>query len=244
VLAIDPQDADHDTSVVAENCSASLTTTVGLIGAIVNAEDEAVDPESVAFCGLFVPVSVKPRVAVKLPDAVGLNTILAVQLAEAARLVPHVLLEMVKAATLVPEMATLLMVIAALVPLLSVTACGELVDPTAVLVNETPAGAAVTLPVEEEELVPDKATVCGLFVPVSAKLSVAVRAPAAVGLNTMVAVQLADAARLVPHVLLEMVKSAAFVPEIVTELIVFAVVVPFFKVAVCAALLAPTTTVP
>ena len=96
----------------------------------------------------------------------------------------------------------------------------------------------------EEEPVPDKATVCGLLVPVSAKLSVAVRVPAAVGLNTMVAVQLADAARLVLHVLLEMVKSAAFVPEIVTALIVFAVVVPFFRVAVCDALLAPTITVP
>ena len=121
MLAIVPQDADHETPVVAENCRASLTTTVGLIGAIVNAEDEAVDPERVVFCGLLVPVSVKARVAVKVPDAVGLNTILAVQLAEAARLVPHVLLEIAKAAALAPEIAILLTVMAALLPLLSVT---------------------------------------------------------------------------------------------------------------------------
>jgi hypothetical protein len=122
VLAIVPHDADQETSVVAENCRASLTTTVGLIGAIVNAEDEAVDPERVVFCGLLVAVSVNESVAVKDPAAVGLNTTLAEQLADAARLVPHVLLEIAKAAALVPEMATLLMVMAALVVLLSVMA--------------------------------------------------------------------------------------------------------------------------
>jgi hypothetical protein len=114
-----------------------------------------------------------------------------------------------------------------------------------VLANETPAGAAVTLPVPVEDApVPVNATVCGLLVPVSEKLSVPVRVPAAIGLKTMVAVQLADAARLVPQVLLAMLKSAAFVPEIVILLMVLAEVVPFFRVAVCETLLAPTVTVP
>jgi hypothetical protein len=238
-----PHDADQLTSVVAENCKASLTTTLGFIGSIENAEDEALDPDRVVFCGLLLAVSVNARVAVKVPDAVGLNTTLAEQLAAAARLAAHVLLEIAKAAALVPEMATLLIVMAALVPLLSVTDCGELVDPTAVFANEMPVGAAVTLPVEEAP-VPVKATVCGLLLPVSLKLRVAVRIPAALGLNTMVAVQLAAAARLVPHVLLEIVKSAAFVPEIVIPLMVSAEVVPFFNVAICDALLAPTLTVP
>ena len=49
--------------------------------------------------------------------------------------------------------------------------------------------------------------VCGLLVPESVKLRVAVRVPAALGLNTMVALQAELAAKLVPQVLLEMTKS-------------------------------------
>ena len=73
----------------------------------------------------------------------------------------------------------------------------------------------------------------------SVKLSIAVRAPAAVGLNTIAAVQLADATRLVPHVLLDTVKSAAFVPVMATLLMVMDTEPPLDKVAVCDALLAP-----
>jgi hypothetical protein len=70
-------------------------------------------------------------------------------------------------------------------------------------------------------------------------LSVAVRAPAAVGLNTIVAVQPADAVRLVPHVLLETVKSVAFAPVIATLLMVMDAAVALDKVAVCDAVLEP-----
>jgi hypothetical protein len=79
---------------------------------------------------------------------------------------------------------------------------------------------------------------------VSEMASVAELAPDVVGLNTTVTVQLAEAARLAPHVLDEMLKLPGFVPVKATFLIVIEEVVPFFKVAVCGALVAPTITVP
>lgn len=88
------------------------------------------------------------------------------------------------------------------------------------------AGLAEALPDVELAPVPVKATLWGLPVAESVKLSVAVRVPLAAGLNTTETVQVPEAARLVPHVLPAMVKSAAFVPEIVTELIVIDEVVP------------------
>jgi hypothetical protein len=73
-------------------------------------------PDSATVCGLPVPVSVKPRVALRAPATVGPKTMFAVQLAAAARLVPQVLLNIVKSPGLAPEIAMLLMVMAA-VPL-------------------------------------------------------------------------------------------------------------------------------
>lgn len=97
-------------------------------------------------------------------------------------------------------------------------------------------GAIVNAPAP----VPESAINCGLPAPESVKFSVAVRVPAAVGLNTTAAVQLVDAARLVPHVLLAMLKSPAFVPEIAIPLIVMDVVKPFDSVPACDALATPT----
>jgi hypothetical protein len=87
---------------------------------------------------------------------------------------------------------------------------------------------------------PESATVCGLPVPESAKDSVAVRVPLAVGLNTTLAEQAADAARLVPQVLLLMAKSPALAPPMAMLLIVTEAFVPLVRVAVCAVLVAPT----
>lgn len=87
---------------------------------------------------------------------------------------------------------------------------------------------------------PESATLCGLPVAESAKLSVALRVPAAVGLKTTDAVQFAEAARLAPHVFAEMLKSVAFVPEIATLLIVIEELCPFDSFAACAALVLPT----
>ena len=50
----------------------------------------APSPVSETCCGLLVALSVKFRVAVRVPEAVGLKTMLAVQLAEAARVEPQV----------------------------------------------------------------------------------------------------------------------------------------------------------
>ena len=47
-------------------------------------------PESALVCGVFVAVSLKLRVAVREPEAVGLNRMVAVQLADAASVEPHV----------------------------------------------------------------------------------------------------------------------------------------------------------
>lgn len=130
-----------------------------------------------------MPESVNDSVAVRVPVAVGLNTTLAEQFAFAPRLVPHVLPLMAKSPALVPLIATLLIVIAELVPLLRVAVCAALVEPTAVAGNASDAGEAVTLPLLELAPVPERATVCGLFVAESEIVSVADRVPVAVGLN-------------------------------------------------------------
>ena len=198
-----PHDADQETLAVAENCRASLTTTVGFVGRIENAADVALDPERDTFCGLLPAVSVNARVAIKVPAAVGLKTTLAEQLAAAARLTPQVLLKIAKSTAFVPEMVTLPMVMAAVVPSLRVADCAGLVAPGAVLPNDRVVGLALTVPPVVPVPVPDSATVCGLLLAVSLKFRVAVRVPVVVGEKTMVAVQLADAARVVPQVLLD-----------------------------------------
>lgn len=101
-------------------------------------------------------------------------------------------------------------------------------------------GLTAALPPEVVAPVPFKVTDCGLLVAESVKVNVALRAPAAVGLNTIEAVQEPPAARLAPHVLPEMLKSPEFVPEIATPLIVSEMLRPFDSVAVCAVLLDPT----
>ena len=110
MLAIEPHVADQVTAVVAENCSASFTTTVGFVGSISNAADGPA-PDSVTVWGLPEPESLNNKVAVRVPVTVGLKTTLAEQLAEAPRLVPQVLLLMAKSPGFAPLIATLLIVI-------------------------------------------------------------------------------------------------------------------------------------
>ena len=66
---------------------------VRLVGATVEFAANPV-PDKVTVWGLFAAASVKVRVAVRDPVAVGLNVMLTVQLAEPARLAPQVLAEM------------------------------------------------------------------------------------------------------------------------------------------------------
>jgi hypothetical protein len=101
-------------------------------------------PESATVCGLPLPVSVKFKVAVRLPVALGPNKILTVQSADAARLVPQVLLNIVKSAASVPDKAMLLMVIAPVPPFVSVTAFWAPSSPTATLTQLRLVGDGVT----------------------------------------------------------------------------------------------------
>lgn len=47
-------------------------------------------PDTATCCGLFPALSVKLRVAVRVPEEVGLNRMVTVQLAEGARVEPQV----------------------------------------------------------------------------------------------------------------------------------------------------------
>jgi hypothetical protein len=96
-----------------------------------------------------------------------------------------------------------------------VMVCGAAVDPSPMVPKATLAGETVTpapIPVSE--------SCCGLLVPVSVTLRVAVRVPTAVGLKTTARVQVAEAARVEPQVFWLRMKSAALVPVKATLLIV------------------------
>lgn len=93
-------------------------------------------------------------------------------------------------------------------------------------------GAMNTAPVVDP--VPDKATVCGDPVALSAMLTEAVRAPVAVGLKVTEIVQLAAAAMVAVQVVVSL-KSAAFVPVMVIATPVSETVPAFLTVTVCAA---------
>ena len=110
-----PHVAVQVTSTVAENCKASLMTTVGLTGSI--SKGAGVDPESETDCGLPEPLSAKESVAVRVPEAVGLKVTLAEQLAFVARLVEQVLEAMEKSPAFAPPRVIPLMVMEEAVPL-------------------------------------------------------------------------------------------------------------------------------
>jgi hypothetical protein len=157
VLLMDPHEADHVTSIVAANCNASFTTTVGLTGSISNAP--GVVPDRFTFCGLPLPESENESVAVRVPLDAGLKTTLAEQLAFVARLVPQVVLLIAKSPAFVPLIATLLIEIVALVPFVSVADCATLGEPTEVAGNPSDVGDTVTLPPEVLLPVPERETV-------------------------------------------------------------------------------------
>ena len=134
-----------------------------------------------------------------------------VQLALAASDVPQVLAEMENSLALVPEKTYELTEIAT--------------APVFLIVNTCAAEAAFRFVAGKVRLVGEKAMVaceapvplnetdCGEPAAESVATSLAVAAPAAVGLKTMEIVQLAPAASDVPHVLAEIENSLALVPE-------------------------------
>ncbi len=90
------------------------------------------------------------NVPVKVPLAVGLNTIAVVQLAPAASVVPHPNDEIANGAV----MPAPLTVIAELVPLVRTTFCGELVLPSACDPKFRLVGETATPPVADDPPVP------------------------------------------------------------------------------------------
>ena len=79
-------------------------------------------PVRLTVCGLFVALSVKVKLAVRLPAVVGVNVKLTVQVAFTASELPHVLLDVPKSPGLEPVIWMLLMVKADVPPLVRVTA--------------------------------------------------------------------------------------------------------------------------
>jgi hypothetical protein len=201
-------------------------------------------PVSVTTCGLLVAESVKLSVADRFPDSCGANATLAVQLAEAASVVPHVFEEILKSPGFVPPSAILLMFNVVVPLFVRVAAFAAPVFPIVTETQLIVVGLTEALPDVVADPVPVNATACGLFVAESVKLSVAVRAPDAVGLKITAAEQLAAAARLAPQLFDEILKSPAFVPVIATPLIVIDALVPFASVDDIAELLDPTLTLP
>jgi hypothetical protein len=183
-----------------------------LVGAIESVEAALTDPESAAVCGLLPALSVKTRLAVRVPEADGVKVIVTEQLEPETSVAAHVLLVIAKSVASAPVIAMPLMVSVVAPVLLNVTDFAELVDPIAVFANVTLAGATDTLVVLDPVPVPERAA-CSA-VPLARMLSVAVRAPANVGLKTMPIAQLPPPARFGPHVLLAMEKSPAFAPLI------------------------------
>jgi hypothetical protein len=134
----------------------------------------------------------------------------------------------------------LAMLKAAFPVLLRITLSATLVVPTfwlpnVRLVTERLAVAAVPVPV--------KLTVCGLPAALSKMLTVAVRVPAAVGVNVMLIVQLPPAATELPQVVVSG-KSPGLSPVTIKLVMPKRVLPLFVKLTVCAGLLVPTSWLP
>jgi hypothetical protein len=93
-------------------------------------------------------------------------------------------------------------------PLVNVTVCGALMIPMLWLPKLKLVGKTLT---PEAMPVPVRFTVCGLPLPLSVTVRVAVRTPAIVGVNVTLIVQLAPAASVAAQ-LLVCAKSLLFVP--------------------------------
>lgn len=103
------------------------------------------------------------------------------------------------------------------------------------------AGATVTEKSGPEVVpVPVRVAVCGLLASLSATLSNAVTAPAAVGVKVTLIVQLLPTARVAPHALV-CANTDALVPVMLTTMLLTVAVLLFFSVTVCAVLVVLTS---
>jgi hypothetical protein len=147
-------------------------------------------------CGLVATLSVKVRVPVALPSAVGLNVTPTAQVAPGATAPEQVLLAIANG----PDIATPEMFRGTFWAFVRVSVCAELVAPTTVELKFKALGENVTA----RDPVPLKETVCGLVSAESVKVRVPVAEPSAVGVNVTLTVQVPEAATLVPQVFAEM----------------------------------------
>jgi hypothetical protein len=191
-------------------------------------------PVSGTVCGLPVALSANETAAVRAPDAVGLNVTLIVQFAFAASDAGHVFV-CAKSPRLVPVTVTPEIVNAAVPVFVTVIACAGLVVFSACDANVKLVGANVTTGVLAAAPVPVSGTNCGLPAALSAKLTFALRAPVAVGVNVTLTVQFAFAASEAGQALV-CAKSPGLVPVTVIPEIVSAALPVLVSVMVCDAL--------
>jgi hypothetical protein len=151
-------------------------------------------PESEAICGLFVAVSVRVNVAMRLPFAIGVKVTFAEQFAPEARLVQSSVCA--KSPLSVPVICTLLKVTVAFSKFVTEIVFTGLVVPTLTVPKSNDAGLRLTAANPD----PLRLIVCGLFVALSATFTVAVCAPFVVGAKVTVIVHVPPAATLVPQV--------------------------------------------
>jgi hypothetical protein len=171
---------------------------VRLVGERLAAPAAVPVPVRLTVCGLPAALSETLTVAVRVPAAVGVKVTLIVQLLFAATELPQVF-DSAKSPVLVPVMLMLVMLKLEFPVLLKVTLCAALVVPTFWLLNVRLVGERLAVPAAVP--VPVRLTVCGLPAALSEMLSVAVRVPAAVGVNVTLIVQLPFAATELPQAL-------------------------------------------
>ena len=189
-----------------------------------------VEPLSETLCGLFGASSVMVSEAARVPMAEGVNVTFIVQLAAGATIAPMQLPPaMAKSPAFVLVMVTLEMFNVAVPLLVRVTGVGALVVPTACGAKVTLDGFGITA---EAVPVPVSGTVCGLPAASSVRLTLAARAPGAVGVKMTLKVQLVDAGSGPPLGTVQgvppepvTVKSPALVP-VTLILLTFSVAVP------------------
>ena len=211
---------------------AGVSVTVGV--------EDAPVPVRATVCGEPVALSATERLAVRDPVTVGLNSTETVQLAPAARVAPQVVADFRNDVALVPVVVSEESVTVPVPVFLTVTTWAAVVEPTTVDAKARLAGESETVNVCAAVPVPVRATACGEPVALSATERLAVRAPAAAGLNSTETVQLAPAARVVPQVVADFRNEVALVPAIVSDVKVTVAVPVFFTVTNCAAVVEPT----
>lgn len=196
-------------------------------------------PVSVIICGLPLALSVMLTTAERLPAEAGVNVTLIVQLAPAATEEPQVVVSP-KSPGLAPNKPILTMFSTVLPVLVRVTDCAALVVPRFWL----PKAKLLALRLTEAPVpVPVRVTVCGLPAALSAMVNVAVRLPAAAGVNVTLIVQVPPPASELPQVLV-WEKSPPLVP-VTVMLVKLKVALPLLvTVTVWAAAGVPTNWLP